>query len=132
MHAFFEKVKKGGGVSVRRIFVNLTGDIAAGALLSQIAYWYTPSSKTGKSKLRNKHDGRYWLAKTREELCEEACITLAQYRRAIKILKDLELVETRVAIFAGITRVHYFLDVDHLAHLSVFHFDPEKQKDPSS
>lgn len=125
MQAFYKTIQRNGGVAVRRVFVDLTGDLVAGALLSQIVYWHMPSSKTGKTKLRVKRGGRLCLAKTRQEICDEACITLAQYRRAIKILKDLGLVETKVALFQGITRVHFFLDEDHLVHLSAHHIVPE-------
>jgi hypothetical protein len=48
------------------IYVDMTGDLIAGLMLSQIIYWNLPA-KDGTSRLRARHDGQLWLAKSRED-----------------------------------------------------------------
>lgn len=81
------------------------GDVVVGLLLSQIAYWCAPDAR-GQSKLRVWRKGVQWIAKTRQEWLGETGLTLQQYRRAIRILKDKGLVEVRVMRFRGLTQSH--------------------------
>ena len=109
--SLWDAEKESRGVMVRPIYVRAGGDLVTGTLLSQLAYWFKPD-KDGKSKLKIQMDGKLWLAKSREELCAECSMTLDQYRRAIRVLIDKGLVETRVKIFAGRTVAHFWLNID--------------------
>ena len=85
-------------VNVKMVYIDITGDLIAGILLSQIIYWNLPS-KEGKSKLKVTYKGRKGIAKGRNEWWDEIRITPKQYDRAIKILKELELVEVKNTMF---------------------------------
>lgn len=86
-------------------YVQITNDFVAGCILSQIFYWFTPD-KNGKSKLRVKKADGYWLAKSRTDWEKEICISPKQYDRAIKILKNMGLIETKLYKFNGAPMVH--------------------------
>ena len=79
---------------LKLLYVDITGDLIAGILLSQIIYWYTPA-KNGKSKLRVIKQGEEWLAKRRSDWFDECRISRSQYDRAIKILKNLNIVKQK-------------------------------------
>ena len=87
------------------IYIDICGDLVAGTLLSQIIYWFKPSSD-GKMKVRVFHDGKYWLAKSRDEWWDEIRITPRQFDYAIKSLINLGFVEKRVFKFNGTPMVH--------------------------
>jgi hypothetical protein len=61
-----------------------------------------------------KRDGVYWIAKTREEWCEETCLTLRQYRRCISVLIERGLIEMQVKRFKGVAICHVRLLIDSL------------------
>lgn len=86
-------------VNLKLIYVDMTDDLVAGLLLSQIVYWHTPSRETGRTKLRVKKEGQLWLAKKRTAWHEECRISPKQYDRAIKILEKMQLVEVHNWMF---------------------------------
>jgi len=96
-------------IDVKRIYIDIAGDLIAGILLSQIVFWHLPN-KNGKSKLRVTHDNKFWLAKTRCSWNDECRIGPRQYDKAIKILLDAKLVESKVFKFAGNPTVHVRLN----------------------
>ena len=79
---------------VHHAYVDIAGDLVAGALLGQILYWFGPG-KEGKTRARIVKDGRYWIAKARADWWDEIRITPKQYDRAAKILKDKGLIEIK-------------------------------------
>ena len=79
-------------IDLKRIYIDIAGDLIAGLLLSQIIYWNLPSKETGKSKLQVKKDGHYWIVKGREDWYNEIRITKRQYDRASKILIEKDLI----------------------------------------
>jgi len=86
-------------------YIDITGDLIAGTLLSQIMFWFKPD-KNGKSKIRvHKKDGD-WLAKTRSDWYDEIRITPKQYDRAIKILKSKGFVDVVIHRFNGTPTPH--------------------------
>lgn len=85
-------------VNFEMTYVDMTGDLISGLLLSQIIYWFTPD-KNGKSKLKVTYKGKKALAKSRNEWFEEIRITEKQYDKAIKILQDLKIVEVVNSMF---------------------------------
>jgi hypothetical protein len=84
----------------------LRGDISAALMLSQIVYWYLPSKKTGKSKLRVFRGGRWWLAKSHQDWSDECGFSRMQARRCIEVLKEAHLIECHLFKFAGTPTVH--------------------------
>lgn len=63
-------------------YIDITGDLIAGTLLSQIMYWFAD----GKNRVSIYKDGHYWIAKRREDWMSEIRITQKQYDCAIKKL----------------------------------------------
>jgi hypothetical protein len=104
-------------VDFKTIYVDMTDDLIAGLMLSQIIYWHLPN-KEGKTKLRVQKDGKLWLAKRREDWWEEIRITPSQADRALKILEEKGLIETALFRFAGAPTKHIRLMQD--TFLSVF------------
>ncbi len=89
----------------KRCYVDVSGDLVAGILLSQIVYWFLPA-RNGESKLTLERDGKRWLAKGREEWWDECRISGKQFDRAIGALEKLGLVETAVFRFGKSTAKH--------------------------
>nr|WP_227572137.1 replication protein [Bacillus tropicus] len=98
---------------VRLAYVDITGDLIAGILLGQIVYWYMPNEQ-GKSKLRVKKNGEFWLAKSREDWKDEIRITPKQYDRAIKILIEKGFVEVKKFKFNGAPTNHIKLIISEV------------------
>lgn len=98
------------GYTVRLAYVDITEDLIAGILLGQIVYWYMPNEQ-GKSKLKVKKNGEFWLAKSREDWREEIRITPKQYDRAIKILIEKKFVEVQKFKFNGAPTHHIKLNI---------------------
>lgn len=91
------------------IYVDITGDLIAGLVLSQIIYWHMPKSN-GESRLKVIHDNKYWLARQYSDWYNEVRITKDQANRAIQILVDKGLVEKKVYKFNGMATVHLRLN----------------------
>ena len=85
-------------VNFEMTYVDMTGDLISGLLLSQIVYWFTPD-KNGKSKIRVTYKGRKALAKARNDWFNEIRINEKQYDKAIKILQDLKIVTVINSMF---------------------------------
>jgi hypothetical protein len=100
-------------VVVRKEFITLTGSLEAGILLSQITYWFMPSTK-GSSKLRVHRDGKWWLAKTRKDLAAECGLTEYQCKKAIAVLKAQKLIQIEGWMFNGFRTSHVWLDTVQL------------------
>ncbi|MGN6327750.1 MAG: hypothetical protein ACTHL5_02285 [Rhodanobacter sp.] len=98
-------------IAVRPEYVKFAGANTA-VLLSQIVYWFS------NNRLRVKRDGRMWLAKTREELAGECGLSLDQYKRAIKRLKDLGLVVVEAHMWNGFRTSYLWLDHSRLAQIA--------------
>jgi hypothetical protein len=97
-------------IDVKTTYIDISEDFMAGVLLSQIVYWYLPN-KQGKSKLRVKKDGHYWIAKKREEWYEEIRFTEANYKTAIKKLEKMNLVVKERFKFNGSPTTHIRLNI---------------------
>lgn len=94
---------------VKRSFVDACDNLVQGILLGQIVYWHLPSA-SGKSKLRVFKDGRYWLAKGRNDWYDEIRISPKQFDTAIKKLVEKGFVETKKFRFNGVPTVHIHLN----------------------
>ena len=117
------------GTWVRHGLVDVAGDLVAGVLLSQIAYWFGWDRK-GRDRLTVERDGHRWLAKAHSAWWEECRVTEDQARRAMKALADRGLVETRVWKFNGTPMVHVRLLADAVEDALEL-LDPSRE-DPES
>jgi hypothetical protein len=81
-------------------------DLVAGTLLSRLVYWHSPNLETGQPRLTIVRDGERWLRKAYEEWWFEICLTAGQARRAVGILRERHLVETRVWKHRGAPTLH--------------------------
>jgi hypothetical protein len=104
-------------VKVRMVYVDITGDLISGILLSQIVYWHLPNKESGKPKLKIFKEGHLWLAKERSDWWNECRITPKQYDRAIKILIEKGIVEVKKFKFDGIPTIHLRLLYETLENL---------------
>ncbi|MEW6400443.1 MAG: hypothetical protein AB1649_01515 [Chloroflexota bacterium] len=107
-------------LDVKRVYIDMAGDLVAGIVLSEILYWYQPN-KNGESKLRVVKDGDYWIAIPRWEWWDRIRITPKQADRALSILKnDKQLIEAKRFRFNGEVAVHVKLKkAEFLAALEV-------------
>ena len=103
---------------MRRCVDHTDGDILAALMLSQIAYWYSPS-KTGPTKLRVIKKGHYWLAKSAKHWHEELGLSQKQSYRAQAALRELGLIETLTMKFDGSPMVHIRLTDDGFSKLNI-------------
>ncbi len=92
-------------IDFKTIYVDVTGDLIAGLMLSQIVYWHLPN-KRGQSRLSVVHDQKAWLARSDSEWFDEIRITKEQARRARQILAEKALIETHVYKFNGVPTTH--------------------------
>lgn len=90
---------------VHHVYVDITGDLVAGALLGQILYWFG-ADRNGRTRARIVKDGFYWIAKTRADWWHEIRISAKQYDRAAKILKEQGFIEIRTMKFKGNPTTH--------------------------
>lgn len=97
-------------IDVKRIYIDMAGDLVAGVLLSQIVFWHLPSKQNGNSKLRVYHKGEYWIAKKREDWWDECRVTPKQADRALKELEDANLIVTDILKFDGSPTKHVRID----------------------
>jgi hypothetical protein len=100
-------------IDFKKIYVDISGDIVTGLLLSQIIYWNLPNSE-GKTKLRVLIDNELWLAKGREDWWDECRISSKQFDRSISILESKKIVETKLKKFNGSPTKHIKLNLDIL------------------
>ncbi|OLV20191.1 hypothetical protein [Deinococcus marmoris] len=95
----------------KKVYVDMTGDLAAGLLLSQIVYWHLPN-REGNVKLRVQKDGHLWIAKQWTQWWAEVRLTEKQAIRAGEILASKGIVIKQVYKFAGDRTTHLRLDWD--------------------
>lgn len=82
-------------IDVKRIYIDMAGDLAAGVLLSQLVFYHLPTDK--KSHLWVRRAGKWWLALQREGCWKICRLTPEQFDRSLDILsgKFAEKVDMR-------------------------------------
>lgn len=81
-------------IDVKRIYIDITGDVISGVLLSQLMYWHLPS-KEGNTRMKVEEAGELWVRKTREDWWDECRITPKQFDRSSKVLEDKGFAEIK-------------------------------------
>ncbi|MEK3955400.1 conserved phage C-terminal domain-containing protein [Psychrobacillus sp. FSL K6-1464] len=90
-------------VTIPKLYIEMTGDLAESVLLNQIVFY------SDKSK---RNDGYFY--KTYEDWSKEVCLTERQVRYSAKKLIEKGLIETKVLKANGSPTVHYKLCFDNL------------------
>jgi len=114
-------------IDFKKTYVDMTDDLLAGLLLSQIIYWYLPN-KTGDSKLRVKKEGIYWIAKSHDEWYEEIRFSRRNFDTAIKKLVQLNLIEKQIFRFSGTPTIHIRLIEENFFELWTSTIEKSKNK----
>lgn len=103
-------------IDVKRLYIDMAGDLVSGVLLSQILYWHLPTA-TG-SALRMiaqgcgvKHEEKWWLVKKREDWWEECRITPKQFDRSSDVLIKKDYISIKRFHFHGLPTIHLHLHV---------------------
>ena len=102
-------------LEVKRIYVDMAGDLVAGLVLSQIVYWHLPN-REGKARLRVEREGELWLAKARAEWWDECRISPKQADRALDVLQARGLIEVRLFKFGPAPTKHIRIRRDSFLH----------------
>lgn len=92
-------------VTIPKIYIELTGDLAESVLLNQIVFYSDKS---------HRNDGFFY--KSYKEWAEEVCLTERQVRHATKKLREKGIIETKVMKANGAPTVHYKLLFDNLVN----------------
>jgi hypothetical protein len=92
-------------LDVKRVYIDMAGDLVAGVVLSQIVYWHLPS-RDGRARLQVEREGKLWLAKGREEWWDECRISPKQADRALEALEVRGLIEVKLFKFGRAPRKH--------------------------
>ena len=106
-------------IDVKKIYIDIAEDIIAGIFLSQLMYWHLPTKdKKQDTKLEIiDKDGNKWLAKKRYEWWNECRLTKKQVDRAIKILKEKKIIETKIKKFKGDPQLHIRINFNEFLEL---------------
>lgn len=97
----------------QHMYIDITGDLVQGALLSRIMYWFSVD-KNKKSKVRIFKDDYFWIAKQRKDWWEEIRITERQYDKAIKELEKKGFVVLAKYKFNSMPTIHIRPDYENI------------------
>jgi len=92
-------------LDVKRIYIDMAGDLAAGVMLSEIVYWHLPAAN-GTSRLSVLRNDHLWIAVRRSEWWERCRLSPDQADYALGKLIQRGLVEKRLFRFNGQPTVH--------------------------
>lgn len=90
-------------------YVDMTGDIIAGMLLSQIVEYMRPDRNL--SHIQRMIEGRLWLVLRREDWYPLCRITPKQFDRASNLLVQQDIIAKRVLKFNDNTTIHITLKI---------------------
>ena len=82
-------------LAVKRVYIDMAGELPAGTMLSRIVFWHSPD-KQGRSRLPAERCGQQWLVRSREDWWQEARLVPREVDRCLARLRELGLIETRV------------------------------------
>ncbi len=92
-------------LEVKRLYIDMAGDLVAGVVLSQIVYWHLPN-RDGHARLQVQREGKLWLAKGRADWWDECRISPKQADRVLEILEGKGLIEVRLFQFGKAPTKH--------------------------
>lgn len=92
-------------LEVKRLYIDMAGDLVAVVVLSQIVYWHLPN-RDGQARLQVQREGKRWLAKGRADWWAECRVSPKQADRALAILEGRGLIEVRLFQFGKAPTKH--------------------------
>jgi hypothetical protein len=101
---FWERASR-DTLEVKRLYIDMAGDLVAGVVLSQIVYWHLPN-REGHARLQVEREGKLWLAKGRADWWDECRISPKQADRVLEILERKGLIEVRLFQFGRAPTKH--------------------------
>ena len=99
-------------ISIPKIYIDMTGDIEAAAVLDELMFWTLPKKATGKTSLRVFKRGALWLAVRRKDWWDRKRLTERQADSAISKLVKSSLVEKQIFLFDGKPTVHLRMNME--------------------
>ena len=99
-------------ISIPKIYIDMTGDIEAAAVLDELMFWTLPKKATGKTSLRVFKKGALWLAVRRKDWWDRKRLTERQADSAISKLVKSSLVEKQIFLFDGKPTVHLRMNME--------------------
>lgn len=111
---FWERASR-DTLEVKRLYIDMAGDLVAGVVLSQIVYWHLPN-RDGLARLQVYREGKLWLAKGRAEWWDECRVSPKQADRALEVLEGKGLIEVRLFKFGKAPRKHIRIRQDEFLH----------------
>jgi len=111
---------KDNKIAIDKYHIDIMGDLAGAAFLTQLRYWFSPTTKSaikGQARVGIKKEGKLWLAKKDEDWWDECYVTPKQVRRIKAKLVELKIVEIKLFKFDGAPVIHYHLDLQKYADL---------------
>jgi len=103
-------------IDVKRLYIDMAGDLVSGVLLSQILYWYLPAGSGNDMRMvvngcGVRHEEKWWLVKKREDWWEECRITPKQFDRSSDVLIKKDYISIKRFHFHGLPTIHIHLHV---------------------
>ncbi len=118
-------------IDVKKIYIDIAGDLAAGVMLSQILFWFLPN-KQGKTKLRVKKNDELWLAKADNEWHDEIRLSYSSAKRARNVLKKKGLIECKTYRFNNTPKTHIKLNEAHFMKVVSSQLDEYGESDSTT
>ncbi len=107
----WEKASK-DTIDVKKVYIDIAGDVVGGIILSQIIYWHLPSNNGDPSRLKvykkgdeNRQPG-YWLAKSYKDWYAECRVKEDTAMRRIQKLAKKGIIETHTWRFYNTPTTH--------------------------
>lgn len=104
-------------IDVKRCYIDLAGDLAAGVLLSQIIWWWTRLPSGARRSELVEHSDGWWLPRERSAWWAECRLTPKQFDRAAADLESRGLIEKSVRQHVGVPTVHVRPCLDRIVAL---------------
>jgi len=102
----------GETIDIKKVYIDVAGDILSGILLNQIIYWHLPNEEEGEPQLVIHKDSYEWLVKPEKEWWDELRLTVEQSVKALEDLEEKNLIVTKVCKVAGIPTTHIRINWD--------------------
>jgi hypothetical protein len=100
-------------IDFKRIYADITRDVVAGLLLSQLMFWHIPD-KHGKTRMRVEEEGELWVRKKREDWWNECRLSPKQFDRASALLSKKGFAIIKNFKHLGRNTKHIRLNIDNI------------------
>jgi hypothetical protein len=102
-----------GVIVIRREHIKVCGTLAVALLLSRIIFWHEQST-SGDIQVSVFRNGFSWIAKNQEQWAADTGLTSNQYRRAVRVLKEKNIIDVKVMKLGGNPTTHLRLLPENL------------------